>query len=132
MCESNNICRHAAIVWAAVDIAREISLRCGALRTAADVAIAIAVAAKRLGRQEVTEEEAHRVTRAVRWYAGDFPENVAGECLAGVVVALYLLDFLSGDIFGWIREDSDEQHAWEDAWTIAESLQHPEPAEYWA
>jgi len=129
MCETNNICRHAAIVWAAFDIAREIRLRCGSLRTAADVAIAIAVAAKRLGRQEVTEQEAHRVTRAVRWYAGDFPENVVGECLPGVVVALYVLDLLSGDIFSWIREGGNE-HAWEDAWTIADSLQPPEPQEY--
>ena len=129
MCETNNICRHASVVWAACDIAREIRLRCGSLRTTADVAIAIAVAAKRLGRQEVTEEDAHRVTRAVRWYAGDFPENVAGDRIAGVFVTLYVLDLLSGDIFSWIREYGDE-HAWEDAWNVAVGLQPPEPQEH--
>jgi hypothetical protein len=129
MCETNNICRHASIVWAACDIAREIRLRCGSLRTAEDAAFAIAYTARRLGGQDVAERDLHRVTRVVQWYAGDFPENVVGECLPGVVVALYVLDLLSGDIFSWIREGGDE-HAWEDAWNIAVGLQPPGPQEY--
>jgi stage V sporulation protein SpoVS len=113
-------CESARSAEKAIVVACEIFARRGALVTDADVSGALAYAATRLGRSDVTAKDLGRVTRAVRWYAGagGFVEM---NDIPVVFVSFYLIDLVSGDVFAWIRAAGD--FAWEEVIVIEASLQ---------